>query len=404
MTYTVPNSLAHIECVEFRQNSPRDHYGRLVLGPLAPGQGVTLGNTFRRLMLNDLPGVAITAAKLNNARTEFTTLHGIRESVVEIFLNLRDITFFNEFPEVLAPRGRITVEPLAWDIDDEAEGQPLLVPPEWETSDDKNLLSLERSPSGQTSDPELLNKMDMDVQSTFSVGEYNPRYITAGDMELPPGIRCVDPTQHIATLVHDQAYFDATFVIEQGTGYRVWKKPTQPQGSGFHPPRTSGETDFEDVKSGLFQPIDGNFMPVKSVNFMVEDMPPVGEYVYFEIITNGSIHPKEAFKQAGAVLTELTRAAVQEVTYEPVTDLEPQLVTLSGATAETEHFNTIYIEQLELSLRAYNCLKRAQILTLADLARQSYQDLLSLRNFGQKSAEEVRKALATYGIELNQTP
>ena len=88
MTYTVPNSLAHIECVEFRQNSPRDHYGRLVLGPLAPGQGVTLGNTFRRLMLNDLPGVAITAAKLNNARTEFTTLHGIRESVVEIFLNL----------------------------------------------------------------------------------------------------------------------------------------------------------------------------------------------------------------------------------------------------------------------------------------------------------------------------
>ena len=67
-------------------------------------------------------------------------------------------------------------------------------------------------------------------------------------------------------------------------------------------------------------------------------------------------------------------------------------------------FNSIYIEQLELSLRAYNCLKRAQILTLADLSRQSYQDLLSLRNFGQKSAEEVRKALATYGIELSQTP
>jgi DNA-directed RNA polymerase subunit alpha len=94
MTYIVPNSLAHIECVEFRQNHPRDHYGRLVLGPLAPGQGVTLGNTFRRLMLNDLPGVAITAAKINNARTEFTTLPGIRESVVEIFLNLRDVTFF----------------------------------------------------------------------------------------------------------------------------------------------------------------------------------------------------------------------------------------------------------------------------------------------------------------------
>ena len=240
--------------------------------------------------------------------------------------------------------------------------------------------------------------------SSLPMGDYTPRYITAGDMELPPGIRCVDPTQHIATLVHDQALFDLEFVIEQGTGYRVWKKPTQPQGSGFHPPRTNGEYDFEGVKSGLFQPIDGNFMPVKSVNFMVEDMPPVGEYVHFEITTNGSLHPKEAFKQAGAVLTELTRAAVQEVTYEPVAELAPQLVSLPGTETETEYFNTIYIEQLELSLRAYNCLKRAQILTLADLAKQSYQDLLSLRNFGQKSAEEVRKALATYGIELSQTP
>ena len=61
MTYTVPNSLAHIECVEFRQNSPRDHYGRLVLGPLAPGQGVTLGNTFRRFMLRRIPNYKFSA-------------------------------------------------------------------------------------------------------------------------------------------------------------------------------------------------------------------------------------------------------------------------------------------------------------------------------------------------------
>ena len=95
MNFIVPNSSAKLECVEFRENNPRDHYARLVLGPLAPGQGVTLGNTFRRLLLNDLPGVAITAAKLNETRTEFMTLPGIRESVVEIFLNLRDIVFFN---------------------------------------------------------------------------------------------------------------------------------------------------------------------------------------------------------------------------------------------------------------------------------------------------------------------
>jgi DNA-directed RNA polymerase subunit alpha len=402
MTYIVPNSLAHIECVEFRQNHPRDHYGRLVLGPLAPGQGVTLGNTFRRLMLNDLPGVAITAAKINNARTEFTTLPGIRESVVEIFLNLRDVTFFNDFPEVLAPRGRITIEPVNFDVGEE---EALHLPNRSETS---GALSQETAPLLESSQDDemalVTDAKDLTTESTLPMGTYPPRYITAGDMELPPGIRCVDPTQHIATLVHEHALFDLEFVIEHGTGYRVWKKPTQPQGSGFHPPRTSGDYDFEGVKSGLFQPIDGNFMPVKSVNFMVEDLPPVGEYVHFEITTNGSLHPKEAFKQAGAVLSELTRAAVQEVLYEPVAELEPQVVPAPGTDTEQEHFNSIYIEQLELSLRAYNCLKRAQILTLADLSRQSYQDLLSLRNFGQKSAEEVRKALATYGIELSQTP
>jgi DNA-directed RNA polymerase alpha subunit len=408
MTYTVPNSLAHIECVEFRQNSPRDHYGRLVLGPLAPGQGVTLGNTFRRLMLNDLPGVAITAAKLNNARTEFTTLPGIRESVVEIFLNLRDVTFFNQFPEVLAPRGRITVDPLTWETGQPTEPKLLSTTSDWQNNPDSSQAAVETIETPEiganSSVLDISNTPVEDPTITFPLGSYTPRYITAGDMELPPGICCVDPSQHIATLVHDQAYFDATFVIEQGTGYRVWKKPTQPQGSGFHPPRSNSETNFDDVKSGLFQPIDGNFMPVKSVNFMVEDMPPVGEYVHFEIITNGSIHPKEAFKQAGAVLAELTRAAVQEVTYESVAELESTPTTLPGTQAESEYFHTIYIEQLELSLRAYNCLKRAQILTLADLARQSYQDLLSLRNFGQKSAEEVRKALATYGVELKQTP
>jgi DNA-directed RNA polymerase subunit alpha len=63
---------------------------------------------------------------------------------------------------------------------------------------------------------------------------------------------------------------------------------------------------------------------------------------------------------------------------------------------------SILIEELQLSLRAYNCLKRAQILTLADLSRESYSSLLALRNFGQKSAEEVAKALETYGIELVQ--
>lgn len=351
MNFIVPNSSAKLECVEFRENNPRDHYARLILGPVAPGQGVTLGNTFRRLLLNDLPGVAITAAKLNDARTEFVTLPGIRESVVEIFLNLRDVVFFNTFPDVLAPQGTITIEPQT------------------------------TPPVGTTEEVAILAT--------------EPRVIRVGDMELPEGIHCVDPTQPIATLMNEHTSFHLTFMLEQATGYRVWKRPIQPYEIGFLPSRQS-----EIPGPGVFQPIDGNFMPVKIVNFAVYDGSPEGEYIHFEITTNGSIHPHTAFKHAGAILTEITRAALQDP--RPVVGIQAVSTSIGTPTNQMAYFETIAIEQLELSLRAYNCLKRAQILTLADLSRESYQSLLALRNFGQKSAEEVTKALATYGIELVQ--
>jgi DNA-directed RNA polymerase subunit alpha len=356
MHVIVPKSLAKLECVEFQENSPRDHYARLVLGPVAPGQGVTLGNTFRRLLLNDLPGVAITAAQLNDVRTEFVTLPGIRESVVEIFLNLRDIVFFNAFPTVLAPQGKIHIDPA-----------PLLS----ETPTEAELARI-----------------------------YEPRIVCAGDMELPDGVYCVDPTQPIATLMNTHTPFYLTFILEQATGYRVWKKPTQPYGTGFYPPRQMDTPHIEPVKSGVFQPIDGHFMPVKVVNFAVHDDPPHGEYIHFEITTNGSMHPHQAFKHAGAMLSEITHATLQDSP--ALLSIEEVVQPMGTSTNQMAYFETIAIEQLELSLRAYNCLKRAQILTLADLSRESYQSLLALRNFGQKSAEEVAKALETYGIELVQ--
>ena len=365
MNFIVPNSAAKLECVEFRENNSREHYARLVLGPVSPGQGVTLGNTFRRLLLNDLPGVAITAAKLNDARTEFSTLPGIRESVVEIFLNLRDVVFFNTFPAVLAPQGTIKINV------HKSEDLALT---------DETTAVLEETPHAG------------------NLRAWEPRVICAGDMTLPEGVYCVDPTQPIATLMNPQTPFDLTFILEQATGYRVWKKPTQPYGTGFYPPRQMETPQIDGVKSGIFQPIDGNFMPVKLVNFAVHEGPPHGEYIHFEITTNGSVHPHNAFKHAGAILTEITRATLQD----PQSLLGTEEVTKPVETPSQQmaYFESIAIEQLELSLRAYNCLKRAQILTLADLANESYTSLLALRNFGQKSAEEVTKALETYGIQL----
>jgi DNA-directed RNA polymerase subunit alpha len=176
-----------------------------------------------------------------------------------------------------------------------------------------------------------------------------------------------------------------------------------------------GQRFFEDFTpptrshTGTTFPIDAIFMPVKRVNFTIRENLGEGEYIYFELWTNGSLHPLQALRSAAKVCMKVMGACLQCVDLQPslTDDLEPGT---PGATVPVQYtksealpkFESIPIEQLELSLRAYNCLKRAQILTLADLAQQSCSDLLSLRNFGQKSAEEVRAALRTYGIELKQ--
>jgi len=236
-----------------------------------------------------------------------------------------------------------------------------------------------------------------------------PYVVCAGDLDSQD-FKIVDPTQPIATLLSPEAAatFQIYLFLSVGRGYQSWKKlPGVPQ--------IMGQRFFEDFTpptrshTGTTFPIDAIFMPVKRVNFTIRENLGEGEYIYFELWTNGSLHPLQALRSAAKVCMKVMGACLQCVDLQPslTDDLEPGT---PGATVPVQYtksealpkFESIPIEQLELSLRAYNCLKRAQILTLADLAQQSCSDLLSLRNFGQKSAEEVRAALRTYGIELKQ--
>jgi DNA-directed RNA polymerase subunit alpha len=115
------------------------------------------------------------------------------------------------------------------------------------------------------------------------------------------------------------------------------------------------------------------------------------------IWTDGSISPHDSLIFASHFINGLFTSLLENKEAQKTTKLmsKKEDITINPHTS-------ILIEELQLSLRAYNCLKRAQILTLADLSRESYSSLLALRNFGQKSAEEVAKALETYGIELVQ--
>jgi len=96
-----------IECIESKTDNPRDHYGKFILEPLDPGQGITVGNALRRVLLSDLEGSAIVAVRIAGINHEFSTLPGVREDVLEILLNLKEIVLKTHTKEPGVGRVRV---------------------------------------------------------------------------------------------------------------------------------------------------------------------------------------------------------------------------------------------------------------------------------------------------------
>ena len=207
--------------------------------------------------------------------------------------------------------------------------------------------------------------------------------IVAGNLELPNNITLVDPRQYIASLT-SKGNLEMEFLIARGQNYF-----------------TSGKLDYTIPER--FLAVDAVFMPVTKVNFFVETSRSSSSFelesLILEIWTNGSISPDEALSSSAEIL-ENTFGLLK------VTN------TLSASSAnieapvqeeKSEHLETIFIEELELSVRAYNCLKRANVHTLSDLLQYSADDLLEFKNFGQKSADEVCDNLKTrFDLDLRK--
>jgi DNA-directed RNA polymerase subunit alpha len=204
-----------------------------------------------------------------------------------------------------------------------------------------------------------------------------PATVTVAHFDLPSEVEVIDPTQYIATIA-EGGKLEMEFRIEKGKGYRTV------------------ERGREEATSLDFLQIDSVFMPVRKVNYSVEETRDDGflkDRLLLEVWTNGSISPQEALSSAAGILVDL---------FNPLKDisLEP---TDTGSDIPDDPTAQIPIEELQLSVRAYNCLKRAQVNSVADLLDYTQEDLLEIKNFGQKSAEEVVEALQRrLGITLPQ--
>jgi DNA-directed RNA polymerase subunit alpha len=219
-----------------------------------------------------------------------------------------------------------------------------------------------------------------------------PGEITAGDIDLPSGVEILNPEVHIATL-------------EKNTKLELY--PTIGRGRGYRP---AEDNKSDDQPIGVI-PIDSIFSPVRRVAYNVEGAR-VGQRTDYDrltldIETDGSIDPQAALREAAeilisqlAIFTDADR--IEELRSGPVGILEGDGAgVLNGAGgAGGGPMHDILIEELELGVRSYNCLKRAGIQTVGDLISKSEGELNAIPNFGKKSIDEVIETLHARGLGL----
>lgn len=294
-----------VHCLESIKRGETELYSKYSIGPFLKGQSLTIGNALRRVLLSNLSGVAITGVRITGINHEFSTIPNVREDVIDILLNLKQIVL-----------------------------------------------------KGTINEPTL---------ARLSVSKAG--VITAQDIQLLGDLSFVDERQYVATL-SAPGNLEMEFLIATGQNYITNNKidPVIPEG---------------------FLSVDSVFMPVTQVNFFVETSRTNAsselESLILEISTNGSLNPDTALTTAAEIL-ERTFSQLKITKTLPLA--VPNIDTPVEESKE-EQLETVFIEELELSVRAYNCLRRANVHTLADLMQYSSAELLEFKNFGQKSADEV---------------
>ena len=217
-----------------------------------------------------------------------------------------------------------------------------------------------------------------DEASVISVDIKGPKELTAGDLVCPAGIEILNKSQHIATL-SDKGRLVVDLTVERGKGY------------------VSSDRDTRKV-IGIV-PIDAIFSPVRRCTYLVEptrvEQSTNYDRIVLDIETDGSIEPREALASAGATL----RSLVDLVATMSDAPVALELGEIAGTGMGSPDLD-LSIEDLDLSERPRNCLKRAQVNTVGELLLRSEEDLLNITNFGQKSLDEIKLKLDERGLSL----
>jgi DNA-directed RNA polymerase subunit alpha len=309
------------------QDSLTSTYGRFVVEPFERGFGHTIGNSLRRILLSSLEGAAITQARVQGVKHEFTAIPGIVEDATEICLNLKSV--------VLKHHGA--------------------------------------------------------GPKTVRIDKHERGVVTAGDIICDDQIEIVNRDLVIATMT-DDVPFSVELSVETGRGYVP-----------------AIERYNDGVEPGVI-PLDASFSPVVRVRHRVEETR-VGQRTNYdrlilEIWTNGTVSPEMSLVESAKIMRKHLNAFISY--REPGPEVAPEggLKGMMEATGyapidlELEEKLGQSLAELNLSVRATNCLESEGINTVRDLVSRSEDQLLQVRNFGETTLVEVREQLGLIGLRL----
>jgi DNA-directed RNA polymerase subunit alpha len=279
------------------------------------GYGTTLGNALRRILLSSLNGAAVTSIRVEDVAHEFSTISGVREDMVLLLLNVKQIRFKMH-----------TEEPV---------------------------------------------RVQLSAQGIGTA--------TAGDIRCPPEVEVINPELELFTIDSADASLDIEMTVEMGRGY----SPTEQRGK-----LPIGEL-----------PVDAIFSPIRKVNYDVSAAR-VGQMTNYdrlvlEIWTDGTVLPQDALGQAAQLLMQhlaLFSGVEAIVPEEPAVVEEEEVVS--------SHIFDTPIEELDLTVRVYNCLKRTGVTKVGEVLEKMAKgtdEMLAIRNFGMKSLTELNNRLVEKG-------
>jgi DNA-directed RNA polymerase subunit alpha len=293
-----------------------DRHGQFAVEPFQKGFGVTIGNALRRVLMSSIEGSAVTGVKINDVENEFANIAGVKEDLVNIVMNVKELAVHSE-------------------------------------SDEQRRVFIKKKGAG---------------------------VITAADIEGDPLVIPLDPDQHILTITDDDTEIYMELFVERGFGYL---------------PSEEMDGKFEDLQ---IIAVDAVFNPIKKVNYRVENIKVDNQdydRLIMDVSTDGSVKPVDAVAYAAKIIKDFFTLFISFVD-------EP--AEAAAEVPKNDEFLLALldksIEELELSVRASNCLKNTNIKTLRELCGKTEAEMLKTKNFGRKSLEEIKKVLAELGLKL----